>query len=49
MMFGAAGVLVLAAIVRLAADTYGERRSTTVLLFGLSLLCAAIGLREIAL
>jgi hypothetical protein len=49
LLFGAAGILVIAGILRLASDTYGERRSTTLLVFGLSLLCAALALRHMAL
>ena len=49
LMFGAAAILVLAGMLRLAADTYGERSSITILVFGLSLLCATLGLREMTL
>ncbi|MGD8238166.1 MAG: hypothetical protein PVH68_06425 [Armatimonadota bacterium] len=49
LLFGAAGILGVAGILRLAADTYGERRSSTLLVFGLSMLCVALGLRAVAL
>jgi len=49
LLFGAAATLVVAGILRFAADTYGERHSSTLLIFGLSLLCAALGLREMTL
>ena len=49
LLFVAAGILGFAGIIRLAADTYGERHVGTCLIFGLSLVCVALGLREMML
>ena len=49
LLLGAAATLAVAGMLRLAVDTYGEKRSGTLLILGLAVLCAALGLREIAL
>ncbi len=48
LLLGAAATLAAAGLLRLATDTYGEKRPGALLILGVAILCAALGVREMA-